>query len=259
VSDDDHPTSGPFAGQVALVTGASSGIGAETARRFARDGADVVLAARSPEPLADLAEELRSRAGTESVDALAVPTDVTDSDAVAALVDATVDRFGRLDVAVVNAGVGERRNVPVSELPLEEFERVTETNVHGAYYTTRAVLPPLREAEGALVYVGSYKAKYPSTSTPVYAASKWWLRGFAASVAGRVGPDGVGVTVVNPSGVPTQFGAEFRSRPNAETLDPETTLSTADVADAIAYAAGRTAPATVAELDLFRRDIFERF
>jgi len=247
--------SGTFEGTVALVTGASSGIGAATARRFAGGGANVVLAARSAGALESVAADCRDA----GVEALAVPTDVTDPDAVAALVDATTERFGRLDTVVVNAGVGEERDRPIEDLPLEQFERVTETNVHGAYYTTRAALPALRGTEGSLVFVGSYKGQYPSTATPVYAASKWWLRGFARSVAGRVGPDGVGVTVVNPSGVTTDFGTEFREETNADALPAAETLDATDVADAIVYVAEQAAPATVAELDLYRRDIMERF
>jgi len=248
-------TSGPTDDRVALITGASSGIGAATARRLAADGTDVVLAARREAPLATVRDQCE-RAG---VDALAVPTDVTDRTAVDALVEAAVDRFGHLDIAVVNAGIGEARDVPLTDLPVEQFERVTATNVHGAYYTTRAVLPALRESGGALVYVGSYKGKHPSTSTPVYAASKWWLRGFALSVSGRVGPDGVAVTLVNPSGVRTAFGSEFRDQTNTTALDASTTLDATDVAEGIAYATEQEAPVAVTELDLNRRDIFERF
>lgn len=241
--------------RVALITGASSGIGAETAKRFAENGTAVVLGARSVDALEAIAEECRDC----GVAAAAVQTDVTDPDAVAALVEAAVERFGRLDVAVVNAGIGEVRDVPLSELPREQFEAVTETNVHGAFYTARAALPHLRERDGAIVFVGSSKGKYPSTSTPVYAASKWWVRGFAASVAGRAGPDGVAVTVVNPTGVPTEFGSAFRETTNAQNLDPEATVSAADVADGIVYAADQEGATAVAELDLYRRDIHERF
>lgn len=248
-------TSGPVDDRVALITGASSGIGAATARRLAADGTDVVLAARRDASL----ETVRGQCERAGVDALAVPTDVTDRAAVDALVEAAVDRFGQLDIAVVNAGIGEARDVPLPDLPVDQFERVTATNIHGAYYTTRAVLPALRDSDGALVYVGSYKGKHPSTSTPVYAASKWWLRGFALSVSGRVGPDGVAVTLVNPSGVRTAFGSEFRDQTNNTALDASTTLDPTDVADAIAYAAEQEAPVAVTELDVNRRDIFERF
>lgn len=248
-------TASRLAGSVALITGASSGIGAATARRLADAGADVVLAARGSSALADVAADCESA----GVEALAVPTDVTEYAAVEALVDATIERFGRIDTVVISAGIGEARDVPIPELPLEQFERVTETNVHGAYYTTRATLPALKAAGGALVFVGSFKGRHPSTSTPVYAASKWWLRGFALSIAGRAGPDGVGVTLVNPSGVTTQFGSEFRDRSNVTALDDESTLDATDVAGAIAYAAAQEPPATVTELDLNRRDVLERF
>jgi len=254
-ADGPGGTGGVFAGRVALVTGASGGIGAATARRLVDEGASVVLAARDAESLATVAETCRERGGG----ALAVPTDVTDHEAVDALVDATTERFGRLDVVVVAAGVGEERDRPLDSLPVEQFRRVTRTNVDGAFHTARATLPALRATEGSLVFVGSFKGKYPSASTPVYAASKWWLRGFAASVAARVGPEGVGVTVVNPSGVPTGFGSEFRDATNADRLDPETELDATDVADAVAFAARQESPATVTELDLNRRDILARF
>jgi short-subunit dehydrogenase len=93
----------------------------------------------------------------------------------------------------------------------------------------------------------------------VYAASKWWLRGFAKSVAGRVGPDGVAVSLVNPSGVPTGFARDTRETTNDDRLDPEAVVSAADVADAVLTAVTQDAPGSVAELDLFRRDIYERF
>jgi len=244
-----------FEGQVVLVTGGSSGIGAATARQFADAGANVVLCARSEDRLSAVAAACRER----GVDALAVPTDITDPDAVSALVEATEKRFGRLDVTVANAGTSEQSDVPLSELPLEQFEQVTETNVHGAYYTTRAAAPLLRDGGGALVFVGSFKGKYPSTSTPIYAASKWWLRGFAASMAGRLGPDGVGVSLINPSGVTTNFGSQFREQTNDVVLSESSTLDAEDVAGAIRYVAAQEPPATVSELDLNRRDIFARF
>lgn len=241
---------------VALITGASRGIGEATARRLAADGWTVVLAARSADELQAVANGI-----TDTTDgtARAVPTDVTDPDAVQALVDTTLERVGRLDCVVVNAGTGERRNVALTELSLEEYETVRATNVDGAFYTTRAVLDPLRDTDGTLVFVGSYKGKYPSTSTPVYAASKWWLRGFAQSVAGRVGPDGVAVSLVNPTGVPTSFGRDTREQENAELLDGQDVISASDVADAIATAIGQDPPGAITELDLFRRDIYERF
>ncbi|ERG97081.1 SDR family oxidoreductase [Haloquadratum walsbyi] len=244
-----------FDEKIVLITGASSGIGAATARHFASAGATVVLAARSEEALKEVADECEAMGST----ALAVPTDVTDHTAVDALVDATIERFNQLDICIVNAGTGESVDTALSELPIEQFKQVTETNVHGAFYTTRSVVPHLRESNGSIVFIGSFKGKYPSTSTPIYAASKWWLRGFAASVAGRIGPEGVATTLINPSGVTTNFGSQFRKRSNNEALDAETTLDVTDVADSILFAAQQDAPAAVTELDLNRQDIFDRF
>ncbi|QSG02553.1 SDR family oxidoreductase [Natranaeroarchaeum sulfidigenes] len=255
-TDTDGPMTDADTDPVALVTGASRGIGAATASRLAEEGYDLVLAARTESDLREVAERVSDDSGVET---RVVPTDVTDPDAVQSLVDVTLERFDRLDVAVVNAGTGERRNRPIDEIPLEEYRAVRSTNVDGTFYTARAALDPLRESAGTLVFVGSFKAKYPSTSTPVYAASKWWLRGFAHSLAGRVGPDGVAVTLVNPSGVPTEFARERRERTNAERLDPDEEITAEDVADAIVTAARQDAPAAVTELDLFRRDIYERF
>ena len=240
---------------VVLITGASSGIGAATARQFASAGATVVLAARTETALETVASECETMGGT----ALAVPTDVVDHTAVNALIDATIERFNQLDICIVNAGTGESVDTALSDIPIEQIKQVTETNVHGAFYTTRAAIPHLRESNGSLIFIGSFKGKYPSSSTPIYAASKWWLRGFAASVAGRVGPDGVATTLVNPSGVTTNFGSQFRERSNNEALDAQTTLDVTDVADSIVFAAQQDAPAAVTELDLNRQDIFERF
>ena len=241
---------------VAVITGASRGIGAATARRLADVGYTVVLAARTADELSTVADEIATAHGVETH---AVPTDVTDPGAVEALVETAVERYGRVDAAVVNAGVGEPRNVPLEDLSLDTYDTVTGTNVDGAFYTARATLPALRETEGSLVFVGSYLGKYPSTKTPVYAASKWWLRGFAHSVAGRAGQAGVAVSLVNPSGVDTSFGRDTRGETNAERLDSEEVVSAEDVAESIYTCVRQESPGTVAELDLFRQDIHEKF
>ncbi|MFC7115097.1 SDR family oxidoreductase [Natronoarchaeum sp. GCM10025703] len=170
---------------VALITGASRGIGAATATRLASDGYDLVLASRTESDLRAVADRITAERGVE---VRVVPTDVTDPAAVQSLVDATVERFGRLDAVVANAGTGEQRNQPIDDLPLAEYHAVRATNVDGAFYTARAALEPLRESGGTLVFLGSFKAKYPSTSTPVYAASKWWLRGSPIASPGAPDP-----------------------------------------------------------------------
>lgn len=232
-----------------LITGASSGIGEATAHAFAEGGAEVALAARRVERLRDIADDLSDVYG---VDAVVLPTDVRAESDVEAMVDGAVDAFGGLDVLVNNAGLGRGRDV--ESLSTEEYRQMMETNVDGSFFTTRAALPHLRSSDGNLVFVGSFAGQYPRRFNPVYAATKWWLRGFAHSVAGQVGESDVGVTVVNPSEVRTEFGSEdgqaFEERFDAgEVTEPR------EVADAIVFAARQDA-STVQELDIYRRDKF---
>lgn len=235
----------------AIVTGASSGIGRATAIALAREGANVALAARREARLEALAEALREDHGRA---ALVVPTDVRDEAAVETLVDRTVDRFGGLDVAVVNAGLVA--GAGVEALSTEEYRRMTDVNVDGTFFTTRAVLDPLRESRGHLVFVGSYAGQYPRPFNPVYAATKWWTRGFARSVSAEVGEAGVGVTVINPSEVRTEIevgGERFDER-----FDPGEVTEPEEVAEAVVFAA-RQSNSMVSELDLYRRDKFAGF
>ena len=236
-------------GQVAIVTGASAGIGAATCRALAADGADVVLAARSEDRLTDLVEDLET---THGVETLVVPTDVREEAAVDALIEETVDSFGGIDVLVNNAGLS--RGSDVADLTTEEYETMQETNVDGVFYATRAAIPHVRERGGHLIFVGSFAGQYPRSFNPVYAATKWWTRGFAKSVAAQVGDDGVGVTVVNPAEVRSEFettdGRTFEEAfEEGEASEPE------EVAEAILFAATR-ASSSVSEIDVNRRDKF---
>lgn len=240
----------PLAGETALVTGASSGIGRETALELARDGADLVLAARRAERLEALAEEI---AAETSAEALAVPTDVTDEARVDALFEAAVEAFGGVDVVVNNAGVG--RAAPVEGMSTADYRAVMDVNVDGTFFVARAAIPHLRKSAGVLVFLGSFAAHFPRPVQPVYAASKAWTRAFARSLAGQVGDEGIAVTVVNPTGVPTELGEEY-GQSATERFPAESFPSAGDVAAAIAFAARQEPPATVFELDLFRRAEF---
>lgn len=226
-----------------VITGASAGIGAATARRVASAGANVVLAARRAERLEELAAEIE---GEHDVTALVQPTDVRDSDAVGALIAATADHFDGVDGVVANAGLA--RGADVAEMSDEQYRTMMGVNVDGAFFTAREALPHLVESDGDLVFVGSFAGQYPRPYNPVYAASKWWVRGFARSLAAQ--ESGVGVTVVNPAEVRTEFGAEDEA-PAKERLGPDEASSPEEVADAIAFALGQDG-STVAELDLYR-------
>ncbi|MEY7848818.1 SDR family oxidoreductase [Natrarchaeobius sp. A-rgal3] len=235
--------------QTAIVTGASAGIGAATARKLAAEGANLSLAARSEDRLSTLAAELEAEYG---IDALVVPTDVREEADVDALIDETVETFGGIDVLVNNAGLS--RGSDVAALTTEEYETIQETNVDGVFYATRAAIPHVSERGGHLIFVGSFAGQYPRSFNPVYAASKWWVRGFAKSVAAQVGDEGVGVSVVNPAEVRSEFettdGSTFADAfQEGEVSEPE------EVADAITFAATREG-SSVSELDVNRRDKF---
>jgi hypothetical protein len=237
-------------GRTALVTGATAGIGAATADALAEAGANVALAARRADRLADLVRQIESDHG---VDALAVPTDVREEHQVEHCVETVTAEFGRLDAVVVNAGLA--RGSSVADMATDDYRTMMETNVDGAFFTARESIPHLRETEGTLVFVGSFAGQYPRPFNPVYAASKWWLRGFAHSLEASVGPDGIAVTVVNPSEVRTEFGSDY-GESFAERFDEGEVTEPEEIADAIVFAV-RQDNSTVSELDLYRRDKFE--
>lgn len=244
----------PLEGKVALVTGASSGIGRATAEILARDGAKVVLVARRQKRLAKIKEEIEDDYGSE---ALVCPADVSVISEVDAAVEMTIDVFGRLDIAVSNAGIVTSNNTSVNDLGLDEYHNLVDVNINGTYYVTRAVLMHLAKANGNMIYVGSFDGHFPRPQNPIYTASKWWLRGFAHSLEGPAGEGGIGVTVVNPAKVRTEIGPAgektFKEKFSmGEVLEPE------DVAEAIAFAARQKTRATLSEIDVFTRDKYAR-
>jgi NADP-dependent 3-hydroxy acid dehydrogenase YdfG len=239
-------------GQAAIVTGASAGIGEATAHALAREGADVALAARRRERLEALADTLATEYDAEAV---VVPTDVRDEDDVDALVETAVDAFGGLDVLVNNAGLA--RGGSIEDMTTEEYRTMMDTNVDGMFFAARAALPHLRESAGTLVFVGSFAGEYPRPGNPVYAASKWWTRGFAKSLSARIGDDDVAVSVVNPAEVRTEFGETYGA-PYAERYDAGEVSEPEEVAEAVVFAA-KQSPSMAAEIDVYRRDKFTGF
>ncbi len=180
------------AGKVALITGASAGIGAALARELARDGADLVLTARREDRLRDLAREITS-SGRQAV---ALCCDVTRDGDLERAVAVAVERYGRLDIAVANAGFGVAGRV--DELTLDDFRRQLETNVFGVLRTLYASLPELRKSRGQFVIIGSVSGHVPTPATSAYCMSKFALRGFAESIHSELSASGVSVTLVSP-------------------------------------------------------------
>lgn len=243
----------PLEGKAAVVTGASSGIGAEIASVLAEDGADVAIAARRTEKLESVAEDIRME--TDSAVEV-VTTDVTDSDAVAALVEATTERFGRLDIAVCNAGLAVDGSV--ADLTDDEYGLMRSVNIDGMFHTAREVIPHLKETSGHLVFMGSMSGNHPRPANPVYAATKWWTRGFAISLQASLGVDDVAVSSINPTEVRTEFGSESGT-PSKEAFDPGEVTEAIEVADAVAYVVRQESPNSITSLDLYRRDKISHF
>ncbi|MFI7312479.1 SDR family oxidoreductase [Streptomyces hygroscopicus] len=187
-----------ISGAVVLVTGASSGIGAATARAASRAGARVVLLARREERIRQLAEELG-----ESV-ALAVPCDVTDRGQVAAAVEAAIEKFGRIDVLVNNAGQGLQATVDATDP--EDFRAVLELNLVAPLTMTQAVLPQMRkQGAGAIVNVGSGIIWSSLPGSGAYSASKAALAKLSAIARVELADHNIAVSMMFPSITETEF------------------------------------------------------
>src|SRR5581483_1533049 len=183
--------------KVALITGGSSGIGQATAVRLAGHGVRVALAARNPETLQQVRDDIRKRGGS----AIAVPTDVTDAEQVRRAVEATVAEFGRLDLLVCSAGLSMRAYFEGSSL--EAMERVMRVNFFGTLYATHFALPHVKKSRGSLVAISSLTGKRGIPSYAVYGASKFAVTGVYEALRVELARDGVHVGVVSPAFVDT--------------------------------------------------------
>ena len=229
-----------MADPVLLITGASRGIGAATARAAAGAGYRVALVARTVGALQDLAEELGGPGR-----ALPLACDVSDWDAQQAAVAATLDAFGRLDAAFANAGFGASRGF-LNET-VEHWRDMVLTNVLGAALTIRATLPALKEARGHLIVTGSVAGHKPTPGS-LYSATKAACRSIAEAARLEVHGSGVRVTVISPGTVDTPF---YDEPPGDDPLTPQ------DVADAVVFALTR--PARVNVNDILMRPTTQEF
>jgi NADP-dependent 3-hydroxy acid dehydrogenase YdfG len=208
--------------RVAFITGASRGVGAAVARRFHAAGARLALASRSGDEL-----------GLEG--ALGVKCDVRDPAAIESAVAAAVERFGRFDVVVANAGVGAYG--PFLEMDPSDVEAMIDVNLKGTIYTARCTLPHLIESRGDFVALASVAGLRAFPGEAVYNASKFGQVGFTRALDHELRERGVRVTNIAPGGVATDFAMGSGRTPGMPEL--EGMMSADDVADVVLFAVTR--------------------
>ena len=187
--------------KVALITGASAGIGRATAFAFARQGFTLVLASRNPEPLTETAIALEK---DHNCDVLPIPTDVSDPDQVNLLIEKALARFEHIDLLVNNAGICA--SGPFIDTSLEQWQHVMNVNFWGYVHTIRAVLPHmLARKQGQIVNVGSFGGKMPLPTMTAYCASKYAVTGLTETLRLEVESQGIRVIGVHPGVVNTEF------------------------------------------------------
>jgi NADP-dependent 3-hydroxy acid dehydrogenase YdfG len=236
---------------VALVTGASSGIGRAVALALADAGAQVAIGARRRDRLTALAGEIEGR----GVAALPLDLDVTDEAACGRAVQRTVEELGALDVLVNNAGVMLLGQVEGADT--EDWRRMLDTNVLGLLYMTHAALPHLLDRRGALVQISSSSGRVARPGSAVYSASKFAVTAFSESLRQEVTARGVRVVVVEPGIVETELREHITDATAKERIDAAAAsvrqLQPEDVAAAVLYAV--TQPGHVAVNEVFIRPV----
>jgi NADP-dependent 3-hydroxy acid dehydrogenase YdfG len=243
---------GRLDGTVALVTGASSGIGAASARALAAEGAAVALAARRKDRLDDLAADIGAADGR----ALVLETDVTDQQQAIDAVDRTVAELGRLDTVVNNAGV--MLLGPIVDAPVEEWDRMVALNVQGLLYVAHAAVPHLLAAAedgprrvSDLVNISSVAGRVARLGSGVYSLTKHGVGAFSESLRQEVTRRHVRVSLVEPGAVSTELASHLRPEIREQALQRFAgveRLEADDIADAVTYIVTRPRHVAINEL-----------
>ncbi len=222
---------------IAIITGASKGIGRAIALTLSKEGVNIVLASRNPELLSMTQKDITESGGK----AISIPTDVTSENSVQNLIFETQKRFGRIDILINNAGVGVFSNVV--DLKLEEYESMMNVNVKGVFLCSRAVLPGMmKQRRGEIINIASLAGKNSFAGGSVYSATKWGLIGFARSLMLEVREYNIRVVTISPGSVNTGFSSKERDEP--QIIQPE------DVAETVLFALTMPNRVNVSEIDI---------
>jgi uncharacterized protein len=195
--------------KVILITGASSGFGAEAARLFAKEGGIVILAARRMDRLTALAEEIRLAGGQ----ALAIPLDVAEQSQIDDAVQTVLETFGRIDILLNNAGLGRLDWLETLD-PAADIDMQIDVNLRGVLQLTREVLPSmLARRAGHIINISSVAGLIAAPMYSVYAATKYGMRGFTDALRREVAPFGIHVSGIYPGPATTEFGRQSGDNP----------------------------------------------
>lgn len=222
-------------GKVALVTGASSGIGEATALALAAEGATVAIAARRLDRLEDLARRIRDNSGN----ALAIALDVAEEEQVKEAIETIQSELGRIDILVNNAGVMLLSAVDGADT--KEWRQMVDVNLLGLMYATHAVLPAMKtQGGGHIVNISSVAGRFSFTNCAVYNATKFGVNGFSDALRQEVSRDKIRVTIVEPGVVDTELTTHITTKEikdrEQKRLQTITALQSDDIAEAIVYA-----------------------
>jgi len=199
-----------------IITGASKGIGRGIATYLAMDGFEVAVLARSKDLLEDVRESIESQGGA----CFACACNVADADETAYAIAAAAEAMGGVDALINNAGLVIRK--PATELPLDEWRAMIDTNVSGVFYATRSVLPRMIEqGRGHIINISSISGKVPLPGGSAYAASKYAVTGFSQSLFQEVRDHGIKVTTIYPGSVDTQSHRHDANADHSWKVTPE--------------------------------------
>ncbi len=238
---------GKLDGKVALVTGASAGIGAAAARALAAEGAKIVLTARRRERLESLAEEIRALGS----DAAIVVGDAREEETAKEAVQAASETFGRLDILINNAGVGNYKNIV--DTSADEYDTLMDSNVRSTFLFTRHAVPVMQaQHSGTILMLSSMAGVYGFAGEAVYCATKFAQVGLAQALDKELRPHGIKVGAICPGGVKTEFalgtGRTEQSVAESGMLEPE------DVAGAVVLACTQSAGSRIIEIQMRTMD-----
>ncbi|MCH4027262.1 MAG: SDR family oxidoreductase [Acetobacter fabarum] len=238
-----------IANKIIVITGASSGLGAEAARHLAEQGATVVLGARREERIKALAADITAKGGK----ALAIETDVTDRASVQNLVDTAVKTYGRVDVLLNNAGV-----MPLSSLEklrVDEWDLMIDVNIKGVLYGIAAALPHMKaQKSGHIINVSSVAGHHVLESSAVYSATKFAVRALSEGLRAEVKPYNMRTTVISPGAVQSELLNGVHDKATAEQLQsfvPGIAISASSFARCVAFAISQPEDVDINEI-LFR-------